>query len=147
MPYLVFILISLAAGGLSAIAVMRGLPAYERLAKPPLTPPSAESGLGHFVYSHGRRGGAGLADPREGARRGACALRPSARHLLWSVWFFALGLRLFAFVWLLALAAAVGLMIRAYYKIDRPAAWLQVPYLAWSVFAAYLNFGVWLLNR
>ena len=38
-------------------------------------------------------------------------------------------------------------MIRAYYKIDRPAAWLQVPYLAWSVFAAYLNFGVWLLNR
>lgn len=41
MPYLVFILISLAAGGLSAIAVMRGLPAYERLAKPPLTPPSA----------------------------------------------------------------------------------------------------------
>ena len=63
------------------------------------------------------------------------------------MWFFALGLRLFAFVWLLALAAAVGLMIRAYFKIDRPAAWLQVPYLAWSVFAAYLNLGVWLLNR
>ena len=150
MPYLVFILISLAAGGLSAIAVMRGLPAYERLAKPPLTPPSAAFpvvwGILYILMGAGAARGWRARGRGRGAALALYGLQ-LALNLLWSVWFFALGLRLFAFVWLLALAAAVALMIRAYYKINRPAAWLQVPYLAWSVFAAYLNLGVWLLNR
>ena len=37
-------------------------------------------------------------------------------------------------------------MIAAFATVDRPAAWLQVPYLLWVSFAAYLNLGVWLLN-
>lgn len=37
-------------------------------------------------------------------------------------------------------------MIAAFAKVDRPAAWMQVPYLLWVSFAAYLNLGVWLLN-
>jgi len=32
-------------------------------------------------------------------------------------------------------------------RVDKPAAWLQVPYLLWVSFAAYLNYGVWVLNR
>lgn len=28
-----------------------------------------------------------------------------------------------------------------------PAAWLSAPYLLWLLFAAYLNLGIWLLNR
>ena len=35
----------------------------------------------------------------------------------------------------------------AFRKVDRLAAWLQVPYVLWVTFAAYLNFGVWMLNR
>ena len=31
--------------------------------------------------------------------------------------------------------------------IPQAAALLQIPYLAWVLFAGYLNFGVWLLNR
>ena len=30
---------------------------------------------------------------------------------------------------------------------DLPAAKLQIPYLLWLAFAAYLNLGVWSLNR
>ena len=30
---------------------------------------------------------------------------------------------------------------------DPAAAWLCAPYLLWLLFAAYLNLGVWLLNR
>ena len=37
-------------------------------------------------------------------------------------------------------------MILAFHKLDPLAAWLQVPYLAWLTFAAYLNLGVWYLN-
>ena len=32
-------------------------------------------------------------------------------------------------------------------KIDPIAAWLLLPYLLWVSFAAYLNLGVWYLNR
>ena len=39
-PYLVSILIALAVGLLSGIVTYRGMPAYEQLLKPSLTPPS-----------------------------------------------------------------------------------------------------------
>ena len=30
--------------------------------------------------------------------------------------------------------------------MDKTAALLQIPYLLWVTFAAYLNYGVWMLN-
>lgn len=47
------------------------------------------------------------------------------------------------------LALMIGLTIwtiRSFRRIRRAAAWLMVPYLGWSGFAAYLNAGFWLLN-
>ena len=67
-------------------------------------------------------------------------------NFLWSIIFFhfqAFGL---AFLWLLALWALILWMILTFRKVDRPAAWLQIPYLLWVSFAAYLSFGVWRLN-
>ena len=37
-------------------------------------------------------------------------------------------------------------MILSFRKVNRTAAWLQVPYLLWLTFAGYLNLAVWLLN-
>ena len=37
-------------------------------------------------------------------------------------------------------------MILVFRKIDPLAAKLQIPYLLWLTFAAYLNLGVWYLN-
>ena len=45
-------------------------------------------------------------------------------------------------LWLLILA-----MLLAFRRVDRPAGWLQLPYLLWVAFAAFLNLGVWVLNR
>ena len=39
------------------------------------------------------------------------------------------------------------LMILSFWTVDRIAALLQIPYLLWVSFAAYLTFGVWMLNR
>ena len=47
----------------------------------------------------------------------------------------------------MALWVLILWMIFAFRKVDRLAAWLQVPYVLWVTFAAYLNFGVWMLNR
>ena len=41
----------------------------------------------------------------------------------------------------------VAWMIWAFYPVDELAAWLQVPYLIWLTFAAYLSAAVWILNR
>ena len=38
------------------------------------------------------------------------------------------------------------LTILSFRKTDPLAAWLQLPYLLWVTFAAYLNLGVWFLN-
>ena len=38
------------------------------------------------------------------------------------------------------------LMILTFRKEDVPAALMQIPYLFWILFAAYLNVGVWILN-
>ena len=51
-----------------------------------------------------------------------------------------------AFVWLVVLIALVAAMVFYFRKIDKTAAILQTPYFLWLIFAAYLNFSVWLLN-
>ena len=54
---------------------------------------------------------------------------------------------LFAFFWLLILLFLVLWMILLFHKVDPLSAKLQIPYLLWLSFAAYLNLGVWYLNR
>lgn len=68
-------------------------------------------------------------------------------NFLWPIFFFNFGWYLFSFAWLILLWVLVILMIREFDKISKPAAYLNLPYLLWLTFAAYLNFGVWWLNR
>ena len=70
-----------------------------------------------------------------------------AVNLLWSVIFFGLHWYLLAFFWLLLLIVLILKMIRAFRKVSKTAANLQIPYLLWCFFAAILNFSVWFLNR
>ena len=67
-------------------------------------------------------------------------------NFFWSFFFFNAQAFGFAAVWLVLLWVLVLLMIIAFWKVDRRAAWLQIPYLIWLTFAAYLNFAVYLLN-
>ena len=57
-------------------------------------------------------------------------------NFCWSIIFFGLDLFLFAFIWLIALILIVNPL----------SAYLQIPYLIWCIFAAYLNFSIFLLN-
>ncbi|MFB6112356.1 MAG: TspO/MBR family protein [Halobacteriaceae archaeon] len=69
-----------------------------------------------------------------------------AANLGWSAAFFglqniALGLAVILLLWSLILAT-----MAVFARVDRRAALLLVPYLAWVSFAAYLNYRFWLLN-
>jgi tryptophan-rich sensory protein len=68
-------------------------------------------------------------------------------NFFWSLLFFNARAYGFSLLWLLILWTLVFLMIRSFSKLDKKASWLQVPYLVWITFAAYLNGAVWLLNK
>lgn len=67
-------------------------------------------------------------------------------NFFWSLIFFNLRSFPLAFLWLLLLWGLVGWMILTFRKVDPTAALLQLPYLLWLTFAAYLSAGVWVLN-
>lgn len=66
---------------------------------------------------------------------------------LWSLIFFGFEAYLLAFIWIIILLISVIIMIINFYKIDKKAAYLNIPYVLWIIFAAYLNIGIYLLNR
>ena len=68
-------------------------------------------------------------------------------NALWSFIFFVFKWRLFAFIWILILDALVIDMIIKFYKKDKTAGLLQIPYLIWILFATVLNYAVYWLNR
>lgn len=67
-------------------------------------------------------------------------------NFFWSLFFFNAQAFGFSLVWLILMWVVILLMVLAFYRVDRSAAWLQVPYLLWVLFAIYLNFAVWRLN-
>ncbi len=67
-------------------------------------------------------------------------------NIIWPLFFFRLDMYLFSFVWLLLLVVLVIIMFIEFYKIRPAAAYLQIPYIAWLVFASVLNYAVYTLN-
>lgn len=68
-------------------------------------------------------------------------------NFFWSIIFFNLQNFGLAFFWLLLLWVLALLMTLSFSKTDRTAGRLQIPYMLWLSFAAYLNLAVWYLNR
>ena len=67
-------------------------------------------------------------------------------NFFWSFFFFNMQAYFFSLLWIIVLWALIGLMIRSFYKTDKLAAWLQIPYFLWVTFAAYLTYAAWQLN-
>ena len=67
-------------------------------------------------------------------------------NFFWSIIFFNLQSFGLALLWLVVLWLLILWMIQTFRKIDPLSAYLQIPYILWVTFAAYLNFGVWRLN-
>ncbi len=70
-----------------------------------------------------------------------------AVNFFWSLIFFHWQAYGFALAWLCLLWVLILAMILSFRKVDKLAAWLQLPYLLWVSFAGILNWAVWTLNR
>ena len=142
-------LLPLAVGALSALLSIDGMKENASLPQPALQPPPWVFMLAWSILYLLMGVGAGLV--WNAAPRGwKDALIPFAGQLvlnfLWSPLFFAWKLRLAAFFVLLGMLGLAVWMTFAFFRVRPLAGKLQIPYLLWLCFAAYLNFASYLLN-
>lgn len=67
-------------------------------------------------------------------------------NTLWSIIFFGLKNPLLAFVEILLLWALILLTTIQFYKVNKSASFLMIPYILWVSFASVLNLFIFLLN-
>ena len=151
-PYVFWILLAEAVGALSGWLSREGMEAFSQsTVQPPLSPPMILFPIvWTLLYALMGIGAARIwMTPESPARSRGLNLFIAQLivNFFWSLIFFNLQAYGFAFLWLVLLWLLVLWLIVTFYKTDRLAAWLQIPYLIWLTFAAYLTAGVWILNR
>ena len=149
--YTFWILLAEGVGALSGWLSRDGMKAYEAgIQQPPLSPPSWFFPIvWTILYALMGIGAARVSLASNGVHRSR-GLNLFVLQLIvnffWSLIFFNAQAFGFAFIWLLLLCGLVLWMILEFRKVDKPAGNIQIPYLLWLIFAAYLNLGVWYLN-
>ena len=148
---LIFIVSAELIGAVSALISGSFSPLYSEIRNPPLAPPAflfpvvwtvLYAVMGFSAYLIYR-------DEESGSDRSTALgvyIIQLAVNFSWSIIFFRF--RLFALAAFVALILAVlaAAMILSFRKVSRTAAYVNVPYLLWMMFATYLAFGVWFLN-
>ena len=144
------ILIPLGIGIISSLLSFGGMSEFDLLKKPFLAPPG-------FIFPivwtilYILMGYSSYLIYNDNNLPSDCCLKIYAINLfvnfLWSPIFFGLGLRLFSLIWIIVLDLVVAYMILCFYKVNKKAAYIQIPYLIWCLFATYLNLFFYLLNR
>lgn len=146
------IAIPLAIGAISAFLTRGSMEVFESLNQPPLSPPGwlfpivwtilyTLMGIASYLVLESN------ADPDKISSAMTIYIWQLAVNFLWPTFFFNFGWYLFAFVWLVFLWILVLITTLRFFNISKTAGILMIPYLLWTTFACYLNFGVWFLNK
>ena len=146
---LIFILSAELTGALSALFAGDFSARYETITKPPLSPPGALFPVVWTILYALMGISAYIIWQRSGQISGEKKLYivQLAVNFLWSILFFRFGLLGFSAICAILLLVLVFAMIKGFGKISTSAAYINIPYLLWSAFAAYLSIGIWALNR
>ena len=149
--FLISILIPLAVGGLSAFITRNDMDIYKDINRPPFSPPSVLFpvawtilyillGISFYIVWN--------TDYKESkAKPYFFFIAGLILNFIWSPVFFSARLYFVALIILLLLLITIVLMFAEFHKVSELAAYLQIPYLLWLLFAGYLNIGIYLLNR
>ncbi len=150
LPYIASILIALAIGAIGALVTSQGMPVYQQLVKPPLTPPPIVFPVVWTILYVLMGISAAMIWKSSSDFRGPALTVYTAQLLfngLWSILFFGLHTYFFSFLWLVILWLLVAATAVLFHRIKPISGYLQIPYLLWITFAGYLNLGIWQLNR
>ena len=152
-PYVISILIALLVGGLSAFLTKDNMDIYKDITRPFLSPPMK---LFPIVWSvlfvlMGISSAIIYINNETNPEIASSALKLYGVQLvfnfLWPIAFFNFQAFLFSFIWIMVLWILIIAMIVQFNKINKTAGYLQIPYLIWTTFAAYLNLMIYILNR
>lgn len=148
---LISIAIPLAVGGLSALFTARNMDLYTKINQPALAPPSwvfpvvwtilyVLMGIALYLVV--------ITKTREDKRPAIVSFGVQLFfNFFWSLIFFNARAFLFAFVWLIFLWISIIANVYLFYRINKNAGKLLIPYLIWVTFAGYLNLAIFLLNK
>ena len=150
--YAFFILSALAVGGLSAFFTRNNMDINNDLLMPPLSPPPILFPIVWSILFILMGISAAMiynSDAPKSQKNTALNIYALslAVNFSWNIIFFNLRAFGFAFFWLLLLLFLIILTIIKYFKIQKIAAYLLIPYALWVTFAGYLTAGIWWLNR
>ena len=67
-------------------------------------------------------------------------------NYFWSIIFFLLKWRMLSILWIILLDFIVLYLIKLFSKQTKKAAYLNIPYLIWCLYATYLTIGIYFLN-
>lgn len=149
-PLIISIVIALGAAGISAWITGDSMDVYKALKLPPLAPPEMVFPIvwtvlfilmgisSYLIY---------ISRSKNKKTDLTIYIIQLVVNIIWTPLFFNLKLYLLAFIWLILLWCLVWIMVIMFYRIDKKAALLQIPYLIWLTFAGYLNLAIYLLNR
>lgn len=148
--FLINILVPQFLGLLSAFFAGNIRGKYNALIKPPFSPPGflfsviwfiifLLAGIASYIISGRGDKESSRAKFYYSAQLGIC--------FLWNILFFGLEKRFFSFIWVLLLLFVLIKCFNEFKKISIGAAFIFIPYILWTVFAAYLTFGFWYLNN
>ncbi len=148
---IIFVVSAELVGALAGILAGNSFSFYKELVKPPLSPPGwvfpltwavlyALMGISAYIIH--------ISDAKDDEKRSAFIIYGAqlAVNFFWTIAFFRLrsiGLSVGVILLLLILIAAMILRFR---RVSKAAAYLNIPYLLWTIFAAYLDIGVLVLN-
>ena len=149
--YVIAILIPLGVGIASSLLTMENMGIYSEVNTPPLSPPSwlfpvawtvlyilmgISSALVWCTKTDNTAKETGL----------AYYIASLIFNFGWSIIFFNLRAFFVAFAWLCVLWILILFTVVFYARVNKTAAYLQLPYLVWVTFAGYLNIAIALLN-
>ena len=148
-PFLISLSISLGVGLFAGLLTSGSTDFYQEIQLPPLSPPGwifpvvwtglyLLMGLSSYLVWNSESPARHRALTLYGIQLGV--------NFLWPIFFFCLHLIFFSFLWLAFLWILLAFLTRAFLKVNKLAAYLQIPYLIWLTFAEYLNLGVFFLN-
>lgn len=148
--------LSFATAAVGAIASVEAKSFYSRLIQPDWAPPAGAFGpvwttlfvMMAIAAWRVARGGDRACDGKHAQRRLALSvfIVQLVVNALWSWLFFAWHLGAAAFVDVLVLWSLIAITLVAFWRIDRLAGWLMLPYLLWVTLASALTWSVWQAN-
>ncbi len=149
--FALFVVGSLAAGILGSVATTPNIPTwYAGLVRPPLSPPTwVFAPVWTTLYLLMGAAGFLIWQKRDhpAAKTGLALFGVQlVLNLAWSWVFFAFHAIGLAVVVVVALWLSILATIERFYRVEPLAAYLLIPYIAWTTFATYLTAAYWYLN-